>query len=220
MPGRRKIYGFKGKLTQLVNTPVPTQVLAHACACSPRTIQDYARQGIISRAPDETDQPMVGYWPLIDSVRAIMHWKEKAFLKRRRTSGNLDQARYEKLQLESEILRKKLSEMEERVAPVGAVLAIWEDCVMSYKGRALSAPARYALKGVGLQNPAEVNEFLKGIIEEILSEFKLYRVDHYFASQFDPGAADPVSPSFKPASDDGSARPPQTVSPRQGATSM
>lgn len=167
-------------------TMYPVTTIAKLFGISERRVQQLAQDKVIPKA-------VRGQYDLIACVRAyIKYLQERAFGKSAAPQDtHLERARL--LKAQADMAEIDLAERTGSLVTVDRVEADWMDMVSACRAKMLSIPTKTAYQIAHLENPQEIEKFLKRIINEALVEMASYETtndDEELSSDLEEGDAD------------------------------
>jgi len=151
-------------------TSYPVSTIAKLFGLSERRIQQLAQEGIIPK-PEKNQYELVG------CVRAYINYlQQRAFGKGTAPKDtHLERARLIKAQ--ADIAEIDLAQRTGALITVERVEADWMAMINSCRSKLLSIPTKCAYQVMALDNPEEIQKYLKRTIFEALSELASYEID-------------------------------------------
>ena len=151
-------------------TSYPVSTIAKLFGLSERRVQQLAQEGIIPK-PEKNQYELVG------CVRAYINYlQQRAFGKGTAPKDtHLERARLIKAQ--ADIAEIDLAQRTGALITVERVEADWMAMVNSCRSKLLSIPTKCAYQVMALDNPEEIQKYLKRTIFEALSELASYEID-------------------------------------------
>lgn len=144
-------------------TSYPVSTISKLFGISERRVQQLAQEGIIPK-PDTNQYELVG------CVRSYINYlQQRAFGK-----GSVPQDTYLErarlLKAQADMAEIELAERTGQLVTVERVEADWMEMVSACRAKMLSLPTKTAYQIAHLENPQEIEKFLKRTIYEALTE--------------------------------------------------
>lgn len=151
-------------------TSYPVSTIAKLFGLSERRVQQLAQTGIIPK-PEKNQYELVG------CVRAYINYlQQRAFGKGTAPKDtHLERARLIKAQ--ADIAEIELAQRTGALITVERVEADWLAMINSCRSKLLALPTKCAYQVMALNDPEEIQNYLKRIIFEALSELASYEID-------------------------------------------
>jgi phage terminase Nu1 subunit (DNA packaging protein) len=151
-------------------TQYPVSTIAKLFGLTERRVQQLAQEGIIPK-PEKNQYELVG------SVRSYIDYlQQRAFGKGAVPQDtHLERARL--LKAQADMAEIELAERTGSLVTVERVEADWTDMVAACRAKMLSIPTKTAYQIAHLENPQEIEKFLKRTIYEALGEMAAYETD-------------------------------------------
>jgi len=166
-------------------TLYPVTTIAKLFGISERRVQQLAQDKVIPKA-------VRGQYELVGSVRGFIHYlQQRAFGKGVAPQDtHLERARL--LKAQADMAEIDLAERTGSLVTVDRVEADWMDMVSACRAKMLSIPTKTAYQIAHLENPQEIEKFLKRIINEALAEMATYETtnDEDLSDSLEEGNAD------------------------------
>lgn len=151
-------------------TSYPVTTIAKLFGLTERRVQQLAQEGIIPK-PEKNQYELVG------SVRSYIDYlQQRAFGKGAVPQDtHLERARL--LKAQADMAEIELAERTGSLVTVERVEADWTDMVAACRAKMLGIPTKTAYQIAHLENPQEIEKFLKRTIYEALAEMAAYETD-------------------------------------------
>lgn len=151
-------------------TSYPVTTIAKLFGLTERRVQQLARDGIIPK-PEKNQYELVG------CVRSYINYlQQRAFGKGVGPQDtHVERARL--LKAQADMAEIELAERTGALVTVDRVEADWTDMVTACRAKMLSIPTKTAYQIAHLDNPQEIEKFLKRTIYEALAEMAAYETD-------------------------------------------
>lgn len=151
-------------------TSYPVTTIAKLFGLTERRVQQLAQEGIIPK-PEKNQYELVG------SVRSYINYlQQRAFGKGVGPQDtHLERARL--LKAQADMAEIELAERTGSLVTVDRVEADWTDMVSACRAKMLGIPTKTAYQIAHLENPQEIEKFLKRTIYEALAEMAAYETD-------------------------------------------
>ena len=167
-------------------TMYPVTTIAKLFGISERRVQQLAQDKVIPKA-------VRGQYELVGSVRGFINYlQQRAFGKGVAPQDtHLERARL--LKAQADMAEIDLAERTGSLVTVDRVEADWMDMVSACRAKMLSIPTKTAYQIAHLENPQEIEKFLKRIIDEALAEMATYETttdDEELQTNLEEGDAD------------------------------
>ena len=167
-------------------TMYPVTTIAKLFSISERRVQQLAQDKVIPKA-------VRGQYELVGSVRGFINYlQQRAFGKGVAPQDtHLERARL--LKAQADMAEIDLAERTGSLVTVDRVEADWMDMVSACRAKMLSIPTKTAYQIAHLENPQEIEKFLKRIIFEALAEMASYETtnnDEELQTDLEEGDAD------------------------------
>ena len=167
-------------------TLYPVTTIAKLFGISERRVQQLAQDKVIPKA-------VRGQYELVGSVRGFINYlQQRAFGKGVAPQDtHLERARL--LKAQADMAEIDLAERTGALVTVDRVEADWMDMVSACRAKMLSIPTKTAYQIAHLENPQEIEKFLKRIINEALAEMATYETtndDEELQTNLEEGDAD------------------------------
>lgn len=166
-------------------TSYPVTTIAKLFGISERRVQQLAQDGIIPK-PDKNQYELVG------SVRSYINYlQQRAFGKGVGTQDtHVERARL--LKAQADMAEIELAERTGELVTVERVETDWLEMVTACRAKLLSIPTKTAYQIAHLENPQEIEKFLKRVIYEALTEMASYESEDENISADDEDGEDGV----------------------------
>ena len=148
-------------------TSYPVSTISKLFGISERRVQQLAQDGIIPK-PEKNQYELVG------SVRSYINYlQQRAFGKGVGTQDTfVERARL--LKAQADMAEIELAERTGELVTVERVESDWLEMVTACRAKMLSIPTKTAYQIAHLENPEEIEKFLKRVIYEALTEMAAY----------------------------------------------
>ena len=169
-------------------TSYPVSTISKLFGISERRVQQLAQDGIIPK-PEKNQYELVG------SVRSYINYlQQRAFGKGVGTQDTfVERARL--LKAQADMAEIELAERTGELVTVERVESDWLEMVTACRAKMLSIPTKTAYQIAHLENPEEIEKFLKRVIYEALTEMAAYESEDENISADDEDGEDGVDAS-------------------------
>ena len=166
-------------------TSYPVSTISKLFGISERRVQQLAQDGIIPK-PEKNQYELVG------SVRSYINYlQQRAFGKGVGTQDTfVERARL--LKAQADMAEIELAERTGELVTVERVESDWLEMVTACRAKMLSIPTKTAYQIAHLENPEEIEKFLKRVIYEALTEMAAYESEDENISADDEDGEDGV----------------------------
>ena len=161
-------------------TMYPVTTIAKLFGVSDRRVQQYAQDGIIPK-------PVNGQYELVGCVRGIINYlQQRAFGKGVAPQDtHLERARL--LKAQADMAEIELAERTGALVTVERVETDWLEMVTACRAKMLGIATKTAYQIAHLENPQEIEKFLKRTIYEALAEMAAYESDEDLSDSIEDG---------------------------------
>ncbi len=161
-------------------TSYPVTTIAKLFGITERRVQQLAQEGIIPK-PEKNQYELVG------CVRGFINYlQQRAFGKGVAPQDtHLERARL--LKAQADMAEIELAERTGALVTVERVETDWLEMVTACRAKMLSIPTKTAYQIAHLENPQEIEKFLKRTIYEALAEMAAYESDEDLSDSIEDG---------------------------------
>ena len=163
-------------------TMYPVTTIAKLFGVSERRVQQYAQDGIIPK-------PVKGQYELVACVRGLINYLQQRAFGQGVAPQDTHLERARLLKAQADMAEIELAERTGKLVTVERVETDWAEMVTACRAKMLSIPTKTAYQIAHLENPQEIEKFLKRIIYEALAEMAAHDSDEDISADDEDGDA-------------------------------
>ncbi len=163
-------------------TMYPVTTIAKLFGVSERRVQQYAQDGIIPK-------PVKGQYELVACVRGLINYLQQRAFGQGVAPQDTHLERARLLKAQADMAEIELAERTGKLVTVERVETDWSEMVTACRAKMLSIPTKTAYQIAHLENPKEIEKFLKRIIYEALAEMAAHDSDEDISADDEDGDA-------------------------------
>ena len=161
-------------------TMYPVTTIAKLFGVSERRVQQYAQDGIIPK-------PVKGQYELVACVRGLINYLQQRAFGQGVAPQDTHLERARLLKAQADMAEIELAERTGKLVTVERVETDWSEMVTACRAKMLSIPTKTAYQIAHLENPQEIEKFLKRIIYEALAEMAAHDSDEDISADDEDG---------------------------------
>ena len=152
-------------------TSYPVTTIAKLFGITERRVQQLAQEGVIPK-------PEKNQYELIGCVRSYIDYLQQRAFGKGVTPQDTHLERARLLKAQADMAEIELAERTGALVTVERVEVDWLEMVTACRAKMLSIPTKTAYQIAHLENPQEIEKFLKRTIYEALAEMAAYESDN------------------------------------------